>query len=120
MQAIDVLGYEGELGKLILPAHNCFVCGVRCQVSENIAPVVEPFPYCGHKSRLTICADEITSKGRPFHTAELPPPRKVGTPDSADIPAPVRTSRRWAVANRSRSSTGISEAVVSCMLGLRW
>src|SRR5215813_4797951 len=49
----------------------------------------------------------MTSKGRPFHTAVFPPPRNVGTPDSADTPAPVSTSTRPASAKRRRSSAEI-------------
>jgi hypothetical protein len=59
--------------------------------------------------------DEITSKGIPFQTAVFPPPRNVGTPDSADTPAPVSTSTRLADAKRDLSSLEIPKPVV-CML----
>jgi len=49
----------------------------------------------------------MTSKGIPFQTAEFPPPRKVGTPDSAETPAPVNTRTRVEQEKRRRSSTEI-------------
>ena len=57
--------------------------------------------------RSIIVAEEMTSNGIPFQTAVLPPPRNVGTPDSADTPAPVRTSTRAALAKRRRNSEEI-------------
>src|SRR6266705_4562745 len=58
----------------------------------------------------------MTSKGSPFQTALLPPPRNVGTPDSAETPAPVKTTKRSAFANRSRSFAEINGRVNTCML----
>ena len=53
-------------------------------------------------------AEEITSNGIPFQTVVLPPPRNVGTPDSADTPAPVSTKTCLASRNRSCNSGEIS------------
>ena len=60
-------------------------------------------------------AEEMTSNGSPFHTAELPPPRNVGTPDSAETPAPVNTSTRVAPAKRRRSSSEINIPARVCI-----
>jgi hypothetical protein len=49
----------------------------------------------------------MTSKGIPFQTAELPPPRNVGTPDSAEMPAPVNTNTRFACVKRPLNPAGI-------------
>src|SRR6476619_18940 len=57
----------------------------------------------------------MTSNGIPFQTLVFPPPRKVGTPDSADTPAPVKTTTREADANRWRSSAEIVGAISLCM-----
>src|SRR5712691_3677308 len=60
-------------------------------------------------------AEEITSKGIPFQTAVFPPPRKVGTPDSAETPAPVNTNTLFALRNRSRSSREIEKPLIVCI-----
>ena len=60
-------------------------------------------------------ADEITSKGIPFHMALSPPPRNVGTPDSAETPAPVNTKLRLAVTNRWRRSSETDGFVTVCI-----
>src|ERR1044072_3212059 len=66
----------------------------------------------------SISADEITSNGIPFQTALFPPPRNVGTPDSADTPAPVSTRTRRASAKRRRNSGGICMAEGWYQIGL--
>src|SRR6185369_8434071 len=45
MKSIDILCYECELRKLILPSYNCFVCGVRCEAFQDTPSIVEPLPY---------------------------------------------------------------------------
>src|SRR5437660_11873451 len=60
----------------------------------------------------------MTSNGMPFQTAVRPPPRNVGTPDSADTPAPVKTSTFFAAANRSRSSAEIIVVEIACITNL--
>jgi hypothetical protein len=58
----------------------------------------------------------MTSKGIPFHTAEFPPPRNVGTPDSAETPAPVKTTVRGALASNWRSLLEITAEEADCMI----
>src|SRR5205823_3714236 len=68
------------------------------------------------RSRSTIPADEITLNGIPFQTAASPPPRNVGTPDSAETPAPARTRTFFALLKRCRSSSETEFFVAACML----
>src|SRR5207302_733915 len=70
-------------------------------------------------SRSTIPADEITLNGMPFQTPVSPPPRNVGTPDSAETPAPVSMSTLFASLKRSRSSSEIVCFVAACMVQSR-
>src|SRR5262249_37361856 len=60
-------------------------------------------------------AEEMISKGSPFHTVVFPPPRNVGTPDSAETPAPVKTSTRFTLANCSRSASEMFVCVTACI-----
>src|SRR6266496_4153715 len=61
-------------------------------------------------------ADETMSAGIPCQSVGLLPPRKVGTPDSADTPAPVRTRTRVESAKRRRSSAEIVGAEMLCIV----
>jgi hypothetical protein len=61
----------------------------------------------------------MTLKGMPFQTLAPPPLRNVGTPDSAETPAPVSTSTRLASANLFLNSSEINSALV-CMKLFKW
>jgi hypothetical protein len=56
----------------------------------------------------------MTLKGIPFQTLAPPPPRKVGTPDSAETPAPVSTRTLLLSANLLLNSSEINSSF-ACM-----
>jgi hypothetical protein len=58
---------------------------------------------------------QIVLNGIPFHTAACPPPLKVGTPDSAEIPAPVSAKTLAALSRRFLNAVLITGELFACI-----